>query len=249
MVVTVIEASGPLARLTGPRMLVSEGQRVGSIGGGHLELQAICEAESLLGRTGVEGRQVRYALGTRPDDALTLGYARLDAPQLATWPEPSSLFHLQLHGGGALGAALVRVLATIDCSVDWIVTREEHHSRPAWDANSRLPERVRALVCDAVESRVADALAGTYYLVLAHGRELELRLAETILRRGDFGYFGLVGTRTKRMRYARRLEQCGIPPDRLERMACPAGIDGISGRQPESLAVAVVAQLLQRCGA
>jgi xanthine dehydrogenase accessory factor len=69
------------------------------------------------------------------------------------------------------------------------------------------------------------------------------------LRRGDFGYFGLIGSRTKRTRFARRLEQRGIDPAAIARMTCPIGVEGVTGKGPEVLAVAVVAQLLQRAGA
>jgi xanthine dehydrogenase accessory factor len=42
------------------------------------------------------------------------------------------------------------------------------------------------------------------------------------------------------------LEAKGFGPADFDRVTCPIGIDGIEGKQPEVIAVAVAAQLLQR---
>ena len=65
------------------------------------------------------------------------------------------------------------------------------------------------------------------------------------LRRGDFGYLGLIGSKTKRARFVHRFEAMGIPMQRIARMTCPIGIEGIAGKEPEIIALGVVAQLLQ----
>ena len=75
-----------------------------------------------------------------------------------------------------------------------------------------------------------------------------MRITEAILRRGDFGFLGLIGSKTKRQRFIHRFERRGIAPEVIRRMTCPIGVEGISGKQPELIAVAVVAQLLQRTG-
>ena len=83
-----------------------------------------------------------------------------------------------------------------------------------------------------------------YYLVLTHEHDLDLRISEAILKRGDFAYFGLIGSKTKRARFIRRFEQRGIDAQCIERMTCPIGVPGIDGKEPEVIAAAVVAQLL-----
>jgi len=86
---------------------------------------------------------------------------------------------------------------------------------------------------------------GAFYLVLTHSHELDLALTEAIARRGDFAYLGLIGSATKRARFFNRLAQRGIDAAVIERITCPIGVPGITGKQPEVLALAVVAQLLQ----
>ena len=59
-------------------------------------------------------------------------------------------------------------------------------------------------------------------------------------------YLGLIGSKTKRARFRHRFEQRGIDTETLDRMTCPIGVPGIVGKAPEVIAIAVVAQLLQR---
>jgi xanthine dehydrogenase accessory factor len=92
---------------------------------------------------------------------------------------------------------------------------------------------------------VRNAPPGALYLVLTHNHDLDLRITEAILRRGDFRYLGLIGSKTKRQRFIHRFEQRGIAPEAIRRMICPIGIEGIAAKSPELIAVAVVAQLLQ----
>lgn len=249
VVVSVVEAKGSVPRLPGTCMLVGDGQSIGqcigTIGGGHLELQAIAEATELLasGRTAC---QIHYplgpALGQCCGGAVTLAFERLDAERLARWPVPQPLFHLQMYGAGHVGAAVARLLANLDCHAEWIDEREELFPAPA---HRGAADHIRITAVDAVEGEVAQAPPGAFYLVLTHSHELDLRITEAILRRGDFGFLGLIGSRTKRQRFAHRFEARGIAPERIERMTCPIGIEGIHGKEPELIAVAAVAQLLQ----
>ena len=82
-------------------------------------------------------------------------------------------------------------------------------------------------VCsEPVEAEVASAPSGTCYLVLTHSHALDLAITEAILKRGDFAYLGLIGSRTKRARFLHRFEARGIAPDVLRaspaRSACLA---------------------------
>lgn len=246
VVVVVLEARGSAPRGPGTRMLVSGGQSVGTIGGGHLELEAMREAHALLS-SGIAPHQVHYplgpALGQCCGGSVTLGFTRLDAHQLAVWPLVEPMFYLQLYGAGHVGTAIARLLSTIDCVVDWIDEREEMFPFALF-AGAAWPDHIRVVPDDGVEDEVKAAPSGAYYLVLTHSHDLDMRIAEAILRRGDFGYFGLIGSKTKRARFEHRFEERGIAGERIKRMTCPIGLRGIDGKEPERIAIAVVAQLL-----
>ncbi len=243
VVVEVLGFKGSVPRETGTRMLVCASDVIGTIGGGHLELQAIDRARALLGSGEPGPRQQDIALGPTLcqgcGGTLTLRYALLDADTLTSWPGGGPRFELQLYGAGHVGRAIVALLAGIDCRVRWIDQREDQFP------SRREPPHVERLCVEPVEAEVALASPGAFYLVLTHSHELDQRIGEAILRRGDFGFFGLIGSQTKRARFMRRFEQRGIAPETIARMTCPIGVPGIAGKEPEVIAVAVVAQLLQ----
>jgi xanthine dehydrogenase accessory factor len=87
---------------------------------------------------------------------------------------------------------------------------------------------------------------GASYLVLTHDHDLDLRITEAVLKRADFAYLGLIGSKTKRQRFVHRFEQRGIDAEAIARMTCPIGVEGIAAKEPELIAIGVVAQLLQR---
>ena len=244
MLVQVLAARGSVPRGAGTRMLVAADAVAGTIGGGHLELQAIQRARALLAAgAGAEPDDQAIALGPTLGQccggALTLRTAALDAAALADWPAEASLFDLQLYGAGHVGRAIVHLLGTLPCRVLWIDEREAE-----FPATPSAPHITRLCV-DGVEAEVQQALPGAFYLVLTHSHELDLRITEAVLRRGDFGFFGLIGSATKRARFLARLAQRGVAADAMTRLTCPIGVPGIPGKQPELIALAVVAQLLQ----
>jgi xanthine dehydrogenase accessory factor len=234
-VVEVIAHRGSVPRERGTRMLVTGDEVVGTIGGGHLEWQAIAEARA--GRRDDWAVALGPSLGQCCGGALTLRFRPLSAELLAAWAVPAPRFALQLHGAGHVGRAIVRLLADIDCTVTWVDARDAEF--PA-----SLPPQVDARCVDAPEAEVDTAAAGSVFLVLTHSHELDLRITEAILRRGDFGFLGLIGSATKRARFVHRFEARGIPPEVLARLTCPIGLPGVTGKAPAELAVAVVAQLL-----
>ena len=130
--------------------------------------------------------------------------------------------------------------------VDWIDERDEEFPARFFAHGGEWPAHIRKVCVDGVESEVQLAPPGAFFLVLTHRHDLDLRITEAILRRGDFGFFGLIGSQTKRQSFVHRLQERGIAQDTIERMACPIGVAGITGKEPEVIAAAVVAQLLQR---
>ena len=252
IVVEVTQAKGSAPREAGTRMLVSSTEAIGTIGGGHLELKAIARARAMLNRGDLMPHTDHFplgpALGQCCGGAVTLVCTALDATALARWPSAAPLFRLQLYGAGHVGRAIATLLTTLDVEVDWIDEREAEF--PATTTlGAPWPAHVRQVCVDAVEAEVRLAPAGAFYLVMTHDHDLDLRITEAVLRRADFGYLGLIGSKTKRQRFIHRFEQRGIDANAIARITCPIGVEGVAGKEPELIAVAVLAQLLQRTDA
>jgi xanthine dehydrogenase accessory factor len=145
--------------------------------------------------------------------------------------------HLVLFGAGHVGAAIVRALADLPCHVTWVDERDEMF--PAM-----VPANVQIEITDTPEAVVDAVAADASFLVMTHSHALDQRLAEVILKREDAGWFGLIGSATKRVQFERRLRERGIPDERLEWMTCPIGLPGIEGKAPAVIAASVCAQLL-----
>lgn len=146
--------------------------------------------------------------------------------------------HIVLFGAGHVGHALVALLGALPCVVQWIDARDECFPE-------EVPANVQVEATDTPEAVIDAAPPGSCFLVMTHNHALDLALAERIMRRRDFAYFGMIGSKTKRVKFARRLIERGVEPERLQRMICPIGVPGIADKAPASIAVAVCAQLMQ----
>lgn len=142
--------------------------------------------------------------------------------------------HLVLFGAGHVGAAIVRALGELPCTVTWVDERDAMF--PA-----EVPDNVTIEATDTPEACVEDAPDHASYLVMTHSHALDQQLCEAILRRDKVGWFGLIGSRTKRAQFTSRLEAKGLS---AETMVCPVGVPGIVNKAPAVIAASVAAQLL-----
>jgi xanthine dehydrogenase accessory factor len=149
--------------------------------------------------------------------------------------------HLVLFGAGHVGAAIVRALAGLPCTVTWVDERDAMF--PA-----TMPGNVAIEATDTPEAVVAGAPAGSSYLVMTHSHALDERLSAAILARAadqdDVGWFGLIGSKTKRLQFERRLLSRGCGARQVAAMVCPVGLPGIVDKAPAVIAASVAAQLL-----
>ncbi len=146
--------------------------------------------------------------------------------------------HLVLFGAGHVGTAIVRFLAELPCRVTWVDERDDLFP-------TQVPANVQIEATDTPEVIADTAEEGSTFLVLTHSHTLDQKLSEHILQRPGNDWFGLIGSRTKRMQFEHRLIERGIARAKLDAMVCPIGVPGIAGKEPPVIAAAVVAQLLQ----
>ena len=144
---------------------------------------------------------------------------------------------LVLFGAGHVGRALVLALAPLPFRVLWFDPRPDAFPAhvPANVDLRRLGEPAEAL---------AAAAEGSFVLVMSHSHQLDLALVEAALAAARFPYVGLIGSRSKRARFEKKLAAGGIPKERIDALVCPIGVEAIHSKVPAVIAAATVAQLI-----
>lgn len=148
-------------------------------------------------------------------------------------PRPVYLF-----GAGHVGQAIARHMTGLPLQLAWFDTRPE---QAAIDGVTVVPEEE---IAHCIEEAPADAAI----LILTHDHALDYHLTLAALGRNPVAFVGLIGSSTKIARFRSRLKADGVGEEALARLTAPIGLPGIRGKEPDVIAIAVVAQLLQLRG-
>ena len=270
VLVRVQATEGSVPREAGAWMAVFADQVVGTIGGGHLEFDAIAHARSRWladpGSWALEEAALSAPVGTIPADPAPFETRRYplgpslgqccggvvhlrfealgaqDIPNLHARLTPAR-WPLALFGGGHVGRALVRVLTTLPCALTWVDSREGVFP-------DDLPPGVRCEPSEPVQAAVDDLVPGSAVLIMSFSHAEDLDIVASCLRRqrarADLDFIGLIGSRTKWATFRHRLSARGFTEAELAGVTCPIGLPGLRGKEPEVIAVSVAAQLLMR---
>ena len=247
VIVEVVNTQGSVPREVGAWMGVLADGQIGTVGGGHLEWQALQRARTILAlldsavqtHTVVLGPSLGQCCGGR----VGLRYERVDATQCDALAQRLRARHspVALFGGGHVGRAIVSALSPLPFDIHWIDSRGEVFPEP-------LPRHVLTEHSDPVQRAVADLRPGSRVLIMSfsHAEDLDV-VAACLLRQrahADLPFVGLIGSRTKWATFRHRLEARGFSEAELAHLTCPIGLPGITGKAPEVIAAGVAAQLL-----
>jgi xanthine dehydrogenase accessory factor len=81
----------------------------------------------------------------------------------------------------------------------------------------------------------------------SHAEDLEVVAAclKRLREKNDLPFVGLIGSKSKWATFRHRLEARGFAVAEIARITCPIGVPGVIGKEPEVIAAAVAAQLMQ----
>ena len=246
VLVQVSAVEGSVPREVGAWMAVFTNALVGTVGGGHLEFEAIDQARLLL-ESGGE-KKARFALGPSLGQCCG-GVVHLRLECVAVQDMSSLKLRLQsvlqpvaLFGGGHVGHALVQVLARLPFAVTWIDSRDGVFPQ-------HVPHGVTCEHSEPVQSAVRSLATQSRVLIMSFSHAEDLDVLAACLQRqrdhADLPYIGLIGSKTKWATFRSRLSARGFTDAELGHVTSPIGVPGIAGKEPEVIAIAVAAQLLQ----
>jgi xanthine dehydrogenase accessory factor len=268
--VTVLGTEGSAPRGPGARMLVTAEGFAGTIGGGALEHRALDQARAILALPPGSWRVQDYPLGPLLGQCCG-GRVRLMVERLEALPEGDGPWQVSLgetlarapgegqsaiaargplpragdafvepaegerlpvamFGAGHVGRAIAGRAQGLPLHIAWFDTRPELAETPG-------------VVLASEEEMVAcagQAGPGSAVAILTHDHALDYRLTAAALR-SKAGFVGLIGSQTKRARFLSRLAAEGVDASRL---TCPIGLPQVTGKEPDVIAIAVLAQLL-----
>jgi xanthine dehydrogenase accessory factor len=144
-------------------------------------------------------------------------------------PRPVYLF-----GAGHVGQAIARHMTGLPFQLAWFDTRPE---QAAIDGVTVVSE-------EAIADCLADAPSDAAVAILTHDHPLDYHLTLTALSGKPLAFVGLIGSSTKIARFQSRLKADGVSEEALARLTAPIGMPGVRGKEPDVIAIAVLAQLL-----
>ncbi len=254
VLVSVQSSQGSVPREVGAWMAVFPDVAYNTLGGGHLEFEAMAQARRCLSAGPHSAGELALPLVRRIALGPSLGQccggvvelrlewvdARDRAALSVRLAQPR--WQLALFGGGHVGQAIVRAASVLPFAVYWVDSREGVFPRG-------LPSWVRTDHSEPVQAAVADVAAGSAVLIMSFSHAEDLDVLAACLKRqrqqADLPFIGLIGSRTKWATFSHRLQERGFNQAELSQVICPIGLPGIGGKQPEVIAASVVAQLLQ----
>jgi len=142
-----------------------------------------------------------------------------------------------LFGAGHVGRAVVLALAPLPFTVHWIDSRPDQFPQ-------HVPGNVVPIRSEHPAQELAQAPGDAFVIVMTHSHPLDFDIAAAALQRETFEFVGLIGSETKRARFATFARQVGVTARQLDRLVCPIGIAEIKGKEPAVIAAALAAQLL-----
>ncbi len=239
----LIRVRGSSPRNTGTEMFVRAESLCGTIGGGQLEHLAIAAARELLAAGNLShhmdvplGPEIGQCCGGRVEIALTrMSASDKELALREAEAREAELPAVYILGAGHVGRALADLFQHLPVQTVLIDQRQVELDQ----CHATVERRQSAIP----EIDVMNAAPGSAFIVLTHDHGLDFLLASAALQRGDAAYVGLIGSATKRAKFAAWThDHCdGLS---VADLICPIGAGGSRDKRPAVIAALVVAEVI-----
>ena len=141
-----------------------------------------------------------------------------------------------LYGAGHVGRAVMGAVAGLCLDKIWIDSDDSRFPEIRDPAISYVPA--------SDMTRIAShAPKGAIHLVMSYSHRIDEALVYTILKKGDLGRLGLIGSYTKYQRFCHSLKKQGIGDSLLDQLVCPIGLPDLQSKDPAHIGLSVAAQI------
>lgn len=230
--VTVVRAQGSTPQRAGAKMLVyADGRTVGTIGGGCYENDAFWKAREAIasGKSSLQHYDLNDDFAQ--ENGLICG-GRMDVHIDPLSPTPP----LYIVGAGHVGWHLARAAADAGFRLHVIDDREKFANAERFPGAEVVVESIPEWL------HRADIAPSAYVVVVTRGHQHDLDAMRALAAR-DLRYLGLIGSRAKVARIYDALLAEGMPPECLQRVHAPIGLE-IGAITPAEIAISILAELI-----
>ncbi len=246
--VKIIETKGSVPREKNVFMIISKERQFGTIGGGEFEFRVTKESLKLMQNKNKYKDSFKYSLGPslgqccggyieveliKFDNGLKL-LEKLDLKNDIT----NQNQNLYIFGAGHVSNALTNKLDGVGFNVFIIDSREEY-------LNKITNKNINKVLAKNPEIIIQNAPPLSYFVVLTHSHKLDFDISVRILEKNNYIFFGLIGSQTKKIKFKKRLKDYGFKDNVINRIECPIGIGSINGKEPDVIAISIIARLLE----
>src|SRR5487761_801977 len=230
---TIIQVQGSIPSYETSKILVrDDGSILGTVGGGCVEAEVWSVAQEVMREE--KPRRLHFNLNDNPDDndGLVCG-GSLDIfvePILAT---PA----LYLFGGGHVSLAISRIAEIAGFETIIADDRETFANRQRFPSAGQLYSGPWEEIFPQLHPNEF-----SYLIIATRGHKGDLTCLRWAVG-SPARYVGMIGSRRKLIEFDRALRQEGIPPEQLERVHSPVGLE-IGDLTPGEIAVSAVAEMV-----
>ncbi len=229
---TIVRSRGSTPRHTGSKMLVYwDGSFIGTVGGGELENRVIREAKEAL--RDAAPRTLEYSMTdpARGDPGVCGGQVEVFVEPIL--PRPT----LVVIGSGHVGKAVAHLAHWLDFRV--VVSDD----RPDFCTPEAVPGGDAYIMSSMAELPSQMEITPWTYLVLTtRGANVDMQGLPALLD-SPAAYIGVIGSQRRWATTRKHLLGQGIPPEKLERVRSPIGLE-LNAETPEEIAVSILAEII-----
>jgi xanthine dehydrogenase accessory factor len=246
---TLVGARGSSSAKVGSRMWIGpDGAAIGAVTiGGCVDARAI----ELSGDVLADGRPRRVEMALGDDDARAIGMTCAGTIELlververasdaarAMFEQLEATRTVVIVGAGEVGAALARIVKTLDLRVVVVDGRDHLATR------DRFPDADDVRV--GIPSEIVESIgfsADTAVVLVSHEYKYDLPILKAALA-SDAGYVGMLGGRKRRDAMKELLRGDGVREAALAKLRTPIGLE-IAAETPAEIAVSIAAELVK----
>lgn len=228
----IIESKGSTPRHVGKMIVYPDGAIEGTVGGGYAELYVIKESVKAIekGRsTIVECKLNMDAKGGLP--MLCGGVIRVFIEVYTKKPE------LVFVGAGHVGYALSKLADILEYPYSIIDDRIDYCTK------ERFPNAKHLFVDEEIEQAIMKANLNENSHVAIFSKDCDFVALRTVLKY-PCAYIGMIGSKRKVILIFEKLKERGVPPEQLEQVHSPIGIE-IGAETSEEIAISIMAEIIR----